>query len=135
MRLIWSLVGVAAVVALVGSFVVLRDGELGVHGLGVFFVTPLGALISLAIAGLRERWSRGLAVAGAFAALVTLGIAGFLHGALGAGRGIGTLLAAVARQTPDAPEVDLLGLTALGALVALAGCLVCALAGPRRHTL
>lgn len=131
MPVIWAVVLLAAVVAAAGGFLAAGDTGLAVEPIGVLFVFPLGAVAAIAIGALRGTWTRGLAAAGAFAAAVTIVAAGFLYGAMAAGAGLGTLLSVVAGQGGGHAEpVPLLGVTVIGAIVALVGCLIGAIVGP-----
>jgi hypothetical protein len=131
MPVIWALVLLAAVVAAAGGFLARGDDGFALQPTGVLFVLPLGAVAAIAIGAMRGTWTRGLALTGAIAALLALVAAAILYGAMAAGAGIGALLSLVggpgaAGTTP----LPLFGVTAIGAIGALVGCLIGAIVGP-----
>ena len=130
MPVVWTLVLLAAIGGLGASFVSVGADGVALEGAGVLFVLPLGVIAAVAIAGLRERWSRGLAFTGFFASVVSVVIAGLFYAAVSVGRGLGDLLGAIARTSGEAQPVSLVGITAIAAIVAGLGCLFAIAVGP-----
>ena len=131
-RVLWTIVLLAAIAALGASFVSVGDDGIAIEGIGVMFVLPLGVIGWIAIAGMRERWSRGLAFVGFFAAVMSVAIAVLLYAAVAVGRGVGDLLGAIARTSAVDQPVSAIGITAIAACVAGLGCLFALAVGPPR---
>ena len=125
-RLIWSIVIIAVAVALPSSFLELTGSRFGISGLGVLFVLPLGVVGYAAVCGLRNEWSRGIAVVGLMSSAIATALAAFLAAISG--------VAADWSPKDDHPE-SLLAFTAIAALVAGVGCLVASIVGPPRDLL
>ena len=129
MPVLWAVVLIAAVAGAVAAFIGVGPGGASLEPVGVLFAMPLGIVAAIAIGGLRDRWSRGLASVGVVASAMTVGIAGLLYAAMSVGQGLGALLSVVAGHSSET-RGTLLGGSAVASIVSGLGCLFAVIVGP-----